>query len=117
MKNDDYRLCKLKHELERLKAENKQFTIRRLTEEERDYVEHLGYTVLPHVYEVRTKRIRSQMALDNEKVKEVNEAYEKGIKIISLKISKETRKIFDKYSIKYKPIKYKIILKLHQKKK
>lgn len=117
MKNDEYRLCKLKYELKRLKKENRKFTIRKLNEEERAYVESLGYKVLPHVYEVRTKRIRSQMASGNEKVRKVNEAYEKGIKIISLKISKETRKIFDKYSIKYRPVKYKIILNLQQKKK
>lgn len=117
MKNDEYRLCKLKYELKILKEKNSKFTIRKLTEEERAYVESLGYKVLPHIYEVRTKRIRSQMALENEKVRKVNEAYEKGIKIISLKISKETRKIFDKYSIEYSPIKYKIILKLQQKKK
>lgn len=117
MKNDEYRLCKLKYELRRLKKENRKFTIRKLNEEERDYVESLGYKVLPHTYEVCTKRIRSQMALENEKVRKVSEAYEKGIKTISLRISKEARKIFDKYSIKYSPIKYKIILKLQQKKK
>lgn len=99
------------------KKENRKFTIRKLNEEERAYVESLGYKVLPHVYEVRTKRIRSQMASGNEKVRKVNDAYEKGIKIISLKISKETRKIFDKYSIKYRPVKYKVILNLQQKKK
>ena len=117
MKNDNYRLCKLKYELKRLKEENKKFTIRNLTEEERAYIECLGYKVIPHIYEVRTKRIRSQMALSNEKAKKVNEAYEKGIKTISLRISKTTQKIFDKYSIKYRPIKYKIILNLQQKKK
>lgn len=117
MKNDEYRLCKLKYELKILKEKNSKFTIRKLTEEERAYVESLGYKVLPHIYEVRTKRIRSQMALENEKVRKVSEAYEKGIKTISLRISKEARKIFDKYSIKYSPIKYKIILKLQQKKK
>lgn len=103
--------------IKKTKKENRKFTIRKLNEEERAYVESLGYKVLPHVYEVRTKRIRSQMALENEKVRKVSEAYEKGIKIISLKISKETRKIFDKYSIKYRPVKYKVILNLQQKKK
>lgn len=117
MKNDEYRLCKLKYELRRLKKENRKFTIRKLNEEERAYVESLGYKVLPHTYEVRTKRIRSQMALENEKVRKVSEAYEKGIKTISLRISKEARKIFDKYSIKYRQVKYKIILNLQQKKK
>lgn len=117
MRNDDYRLCKLKHELRRLKEENKKFTIRRLTEEERAYVENLGYKVIPHVYEVRTKRIRSQMALANEKVRKVNDAYEKGIKTISLRINKTTQKAFDKYSIKYWPVKYKILLNLQQKRK
>lgn len=112
MKNDNYRLCKLKHELNDLKERKVKFTMRKLTQEEVEYVKQLGYKVLPFVFEVRTKKIRSQMALDNEKVRQVNAAYEKGQKIISLKLSKEHRKIFDKYSIKYLPIKYKVILNL-----
>lgn len=112
MNNKDYRLSQTKHKLKQLKERRVKFVIWKLTVEQKEYIESLGYKVVPYLYEVQTKMLKNFATVHNSKLKEIHYAYKKGKRTMVLKLNKEDMRALEDKFIKFRPIKFKIILNL-----
>ena len=110
MKSKDYELSQLKYKLIKLKERRVKSVIWRLTNQQRDYIENLGYEVIPYLYEVKTKTFQNFSNINNCKLKELHYSNKKGKKTVVLMLKHKDMKDFEAYSVKFRPIKFKIYL-------
>lgn len=110
MKNKDYRLAQTKYKLKELKQHRVKSVVWRLTRQQKVFIQQLGYEVIPYLYEVKTKTFMNLSSIKNSKLKEIHYSCKKGKKAIVLKLNKEDMKILEEYAVKFRPIKFKIIL-------
>lgn len=110
MKNSDYRLAKIKHKLKELKNRRVKSVQWRLTKQQNEYIQGLGYKVIPYLYEVKTRTFINFSNIKNNKLKEIHYSCKKGKKAIVLKLNEGDIKILEEYGISFRPIKFKIIL-------
>lgn len=108
MRDKEYRLSQTKYKLRNLKERKVRFVIWRLTRQQKEYIQGLGYEVIPYLYEVQTKQFRNISSINNSKLKELHYSFKRGKKAIVMKLNKQDMNIFDEYSVKFRPIKYKI---------
>ena len=109
--NDYYRMLNLKRELKELKERKVKFVIWRLTTNQKEYIEEeLGYKVIPNLYEVRTRPFKNISDLKNYKLKDIHFANKKGKKTIVLSLKDSDMEDFKLNNIKFRPVKFKIIL-------
>ena len=110
MKDKDYRFLQTKYKLRELKNRRVKDVTWRLTREQREYIERLGYKIVPCLYEVKTRTFTNISNIKNSKLKELHYSYKKGKKAIVLNLNNQDIKALEDYSVKFRPIKFKIIL-------
>lgn len=110
MRDKDYRLSQTKYKLRNLKERRVKCVIWRLTRQQKEYIQGLGYEVIPYLYEVQTKSFKNISCIKNSKLKELHYSFKKGKKAIVMKLNKQDINTFGEYSVKFRPIKFKIEL-------
>lgn len=110
MKNKEYQLSQTKHKLKQLKERRVKFIIWRLSVEQKEYIERLGYKVVPYLYEVKTRTFKNIFDIHNQVLREMHYSNKKGKKTMVLRLKKEDMKALEEYNIKFHPIKFKIFL-------
>jgi hypothetical protein len=80
-----------------------------LTKEQVEYIQvHYKYTVLPHIYKIRTQKFKNSKNKPSI-IKEINNGAYQGKKTINKKLNKTDMKTLDVFQIDYIPIKYLIV--------
>lgn len=110
MKNRDYRLCETKHKLRQLKERRVKSVIWKLSRQQREYIEGLGYEVIPYLYEIHTKTFKNLSSVKEHKLREVHYSNKAGKKTIVMQLSKNEMRTFEEYGIRFRPIKFKILI-------
>lgn len=110
MKDRDYRLCQTKNKLKQLKERRVKSVIWRLSRQQKEYIQGLGYDVIPYLYEIQTKTFKNLSCIKNNKLKDIHYSNKKGKRTIVLKLNKKDMKDFDEYAVRFRPIKFKIVL-------
>ena len=110
MKTEEHRLSQMKHTLKRLKERRVKEVEWKLTREEREYIENLGYEVTPYLYEIRTKTFKDLASIQYYKIREIHYSNKEGKKTIVRKLQHKDMKILEEYHIKFYPVKFKIRL-------
>lgn len=110
MKNKDFKFKKLKEQLRRYKDSGKKVLIWSLSMEQLNFIETLGDTVEPYLYEIFTKRFRNIHAIKFPLLKDIHYQCKGGKKSFVCKLKKEEKKILDEYGVRYRVAKYKIYL-------
>ena len=108
MRDKDYRLSQMKYKLKELERRRVKSVIWRLTRQQREFIEKLGYEVVPYLYEVQVKTMKNLSAIKNPKIKEVHYSCKKGKRAIVMKLNSKDMKDFEEYGIKFRPIKFMI---------
>ncbi len=109
MKNRNYRLEKLKRQIQIYESSGKKTIEWELNPEQKDYIESLGYELTPILYRFKTrqfKNIRSETNL----IKEIHFASKRGKWMMKRPLSKEEQNILQNADIRYTPVKYRINL-------
>lgn len=111
MKNRQYRLAKLKYQLEDKKRNGIRYVIWKLNRVQVDYiVEILRYQVTPYLYRIQTRQLKNYRGTQNSLLKELHHANKEGKKTIVKKLSVQQLKVLDEYGLKYWTEKYRIKL-------
>lgn len=110
MNKDDSRLYKTKNELIQLKERRVKVVTWKLTKKQKEYIENLGYKVIPYLYVVRTKTLKNLYSVNNNMLKEIHYSSKQGKKTIVLMLKKDDMEVLDEYHIKFYPVKFKIHL-------
>ena len=110
MKDKAYRFSRTKYKLKELKHNRVKSVVWRLTGQQKEFIEGLGYKVVPCLYEVKTKTFRNIANIKNSKLKELHYSCKRGKQSIVMQLYKEDMRIFEEYGVKFRPIKFKIII-------
>lgn len=110
MGNVDKRLQELEYALEGLKKRGIKEKEWRLTKIQREYVESLGYELIPLIYRIRTKTFKDLYSIRSKLIKEIHFANKKRKKTIGRPLNEQEKEVLRQYGVKYDPIKFKIIL-------
>jgi len=107
MKNDQYRLSKLKYQLEEMKRNNCESVVKKLSPLQKEYVENLGYAVIPWIYEIDTQRIINYSYVCGL-LKEIHRASCRGQRKLYKKVNNNQIKILNRAGIQFRVLNYKI---------
>lgn len=111
MKNSQYRLSKLKYQLEGQRRKGKSFVVWRLNEEQLEYVTRsLKYQVIPYYYWVQTRQLQNYRMVKDPLLKELHHQNKRGKKNIVKRLSPSQLDTLEGYHIKYGVAKYKVNL-------
>lgn len=110
MTNKEKRLSALKYKLRQKKENCEKEVIWKLSNEQKEYVEQLGYTVIPWIYEITTKSIIGIRGVTEPMIRDVHYAGKRGQKKLYRKLKKKELKTLEEYGVRCYPFKYKIIL-------
>lgn len=110
MKNEENQLCQMKYKLRKLKERRVKIVIWKLTREEKEYIENLGYEVTPYLYEIRTKTFRNLYEIKDHRIRDIHYSSKKGKKTIVLKLKNKDMRILEEFDVKFRPVKFKIRL-------
>ena len=110
MKNSQMKFATLKYQLREYKNAGKKEVIRKLNEEQREYVETLGYATIPFLYEIVKKSFANIKKVNCSVVKDVHYSNRKGRRKIYRKLKRTDLKILEQNDIFYRIYKYRIIL-------
>lgn len=105
MKNRDYKMSKLKHQVKNNRNPNKLWC---LNEEEKDYLVSQGYTLTPVLFRIRTRRLNNYSGTTIHLLKTLHHAKREGKDYIVMKLTFSDKKILNEYGISYLPLKYRI---------
>lgn len=109
MKNQQHKLSALKKKLRMLKEDGRKEVRWSLTKEQADYLIDQGYDISPEIYLIRTRRFNNSKNI-NSVLKDIHWSNLKGKKEIARKLKTSEVKLLEEYEIKYRPVKYIIIL-------
>ena len=99
------------NKLREYRSKGKKSVIWKISEEERMYIEDvLDCRVENYLYEVKTKTFKNLAEIKNQKLKTVHLACKNNKQLIVMQLDKEDKEDFSKYDVKYRPVKFKIIL-------
>lgn len=110
MKNDQNRLARLKYELRQKKEQGIKKVKKKLDDEQKEYVEQLGYSTIPFNYEVKTKMFHIIKKETSPLIREIHWASKKGRKKIYCRLKRQDLKTLNAYEVQYRVCKYEIIL-------
>lgn len=110
MKNKENQLSQMKYKLRELKERKVKIVIWKLTKEEKEYIENLGYEVSPYLYEIRTKTFRNLYEIQDTRIRDIHYSSKQGKKTIVLKLKKKDMKVLEEFNVRFRPVKYKIRL-------
>lgn len=108
---DDNKLQHMKYKLEELKNRRIRKTKPwKLNKTEQMYIESLGYELEPYIYEINTKTFKDLYNICSPLIKEIHYASKAGKKRIGKSLKKEDMKLLEEYSIRFRPVKFRIII-------
>ena len=111
MKAKQYRVSRTKKKLLLLKYNGVKEVIWRIdSQEQREEILRLGFSMIPWLYEIKTKPISNLRSVESTLVKDVQYSYKRKKRKIVCHIKDFEFHILDVYGIHYRPFKYKIIL-------
>lgn len=110
MENVDKRLQELKYQIEALKKRGIKEKEWRLTKVQQEYVESLGYQLIPLIYRIRTKTFKDLHSIRSNLIKEIHFANKERKRTIGRPLNEQDKEVLRQYGIRYDPIKFKIIL-------
>lgn len=110
MKNKNFKFKKLKDQLRRYKDSGKKVLIWKLSKDQLNFIETLGYMAEPYLYEIFTKRFNNIYTIKSSLLKDIHYQCKDGKKSFVCKLKKDERKILDEYGVRYRVAKYKIYL-------
>ena len=110
MKNKDNRLDALKYRLKEKKAAGEAEVIWHLRDEQKEYLEKIGYQVIPWLYIIKTKTIPNVKKSGSKLLKDVHFAKQRGCTELYKKLSNNDRELLTEFGVHYSEFKYKIIL-------
>lgn len=110
MKNEEYKLNQMKYKLRELKERRVKIVIWKLTREEREYIEELGYEVIPYLYEISTKTFKNLYEIKDSRIRDIHYSSKQGKKTIILRLKKKDMEVLKDFNIKFRPVKFKIRL-------
>ncbi len=105
------RLAGIKHQLIQKRENGVKEVIWKIDVEQREYVEQLGYNVIPWIYEVTTRSICNIKNVRYSLIKRVHYANKRGQRKVYMKPKIHDLETLAEFGIKYRPFKYKIILR------
>ena len=110
MKAKEYKDLQLKRQLVLYKAQGKKELIWKLSIDRKEYIENLGYTIEPYLFEITTKPFHNIRCIKKPLIKEIYYTNKQGKQTLVRKLSKEEQTLLREYGIKFRVIKYKIHL-------
>lgn len=110
MNNEDSKYIKYKYKIEELKRRRVRSKEWVLTNKEKQYIESLGYEVIPIIYEVTTKHLKNLYSIKNHKLREIHYANKEGKRRIGMKLTKEDMQQLKEHNIRFRAVKFKIII-------
>lgn len=109
MKKEQYENSKLKKQLIIKKESGVKELQWKLTRQQKEYLEHLGYKIEPVLYCVRTKKFYNLNNLP-PLLRNIHYKNKNGRTSVVLSLKATERKLLDEYGLSYYPYKYKIYL-------
>ena len=105
MRNNNYQLSRLKHEILKPANRNKHWS---LNKAEREFVVYnLGLKVEPSLYRIYTKNIKNIKQITNLLLRDVHFKRKRMDSFVH-ELSPKDQEILKSYNVKFQPIKYKI---------
>lgn len=102
MKNKQYRLSVLKHQLEAKKKRGVKTVNWKLNEEQLRFVEGpLGYRTEPYLFSIKTRRFSLETRKQSYLLRELHYASTNRKSIINRKLKKSDKKLLDSYRVPY----------------
>ncbi len=110
MKNKDFRNSRLKDTLRRDKEAGKKYIIRKLTIEQLEYVQQLGYYIEDYIYIITIRTFFDIHHINEPILKEIHYKSKAKKRTYVRKLNKKEKQILEKKGIKFRVYKYKIYL-------
>lgn len=110
MRNKQRRLAEIKYQLREKRERKVKRVIWKLTQEQKHFVESIGYGVKPFIYEIKTRAFYN-VKNSNATIKDIHWAYKNGKRSIFRKLKQDEVKILDEHGIEYRVSRYEIILR------
>lgn len=110
MKEKAYKNAQLKRQLALYKAQGKKELIWKLSIDRKEYIENLGYTIEPYLFEITTKPFYNIRCIKNSLIKDIYYTNKQGKRTLVRKLCKEEQALLREYGIRFRVIKYKIHL-------
>ena len=110
MTDKQHKLAELKFKLRNARDSGRKVLIWKMSEEQREYVENLGYKVVPYLYEIQTRAISGISHNKLAIISKIHYAYTKGRRNLYKILSKSDIEILKRYGIPYRRFKDKIVL-------
>lgn len=110
MKEKAYKNAQLKRQLALYKAQGKKELIWKLSIERKEYIENLGYTVEPYLFEITTKPFHNIRLIKYSLIRDVYYKNKYGKRTFTRKLNKYEQNILSEYGVKFRTVKYKIYL-------
>ena len=109
LKKKQYESSKLKKQLEEKKRQGIKTLEWKLTKQQRNYIEQIGYYTKPIFYYVKTRQFYNVSTLAHI-LKDIHYKNKRGKSTIVLKLKESDRELLDEYKVIYYPCKYRIHL-------
>lgn len=109
MKEKAYKNAQLKRQLALYKAQGKKELIWKLSIDRKEYIENLGYTIEPYLFEITVKPYNIR-CIKNSLIKDIYYTNKQGKRTLVRKLCKEEQALLREYGIRFRVIKYKIHL-------
>lgn len=110
MTNKEIQLSTLKHKLRTKKENHEKEVIWKLGTQQKEYIERLGYTVVPCIYEIITKTVVNVRFAKAPIIKDVHYANKRGQKKLYRRLKAHELSSLKEYDVIFHPFKYRIIL-------
>lgn len=110
MTNSENLLANLKHQLRQKRENQEKEVVWKLNDEQKEYVEQLGYGVIPWIYEINTKPIPGVKYARAKIIRDVHYANQRKRKKLYRTLKPKEVKALQEHEVRYHVLKYKIIL-------
>lgn len=109
---EDKKLQQLKYKLENMEKRKIRKTKEwQLNRTEQTYIiESLGYALEPVIYEIKTRTFKDLYHIYSPLIKEIHYASKAGKKRIGKSLSQEEMQLLEEHNIKFRPVKFRVIL-------
>lgn len=111
MKSHDLENSKIKKQLLAKRSKGESFVIWNLTPQQVEFVQNLGFEIIPYIFRISTKKILFKDVRNKSAIlKEIHYASRDKKSRIFRKLNHSDRRLLKEYGVYYTPFKYKVIL-------
>lgn len=110
MKGKQHMLSTMKHRLNEKRRSGENEVIWQLSHVQKEYLENLGYKIIPWLYRINTRQFANISLIRNKLIRDVHYARKRGCFEIYKNLSEQDRETLREINVKYTIQKYKIIL-------